>query len=127
MPATSTVKALLLFALTPLAVGAQTTVAGNMSLFSDATVSSPATVISGLTASPDANTIVLSWTTNYASSTQASCGGMNSLPDASQNSVTSHVMPVPQLTPSTSYTCTVCSGTACQNIGAMTTAVPAST
>lgn len=91
------------------------------------TPSGPAPTIGGVSASPDANTIVFSWGTSIAASTSASCGSHNSPNDASQNSVTSHVIPVPGLLPSTSYTCQVCSNGACQTINATTSAYATST
>ncbi len=83
--------------------------------------------ISALTQSPDANTVVLSWTTNAAASTSASCGSSAAPSDALQNSVTSHQIAVPQLTPSTTYSCQVCSGGACQSIASTTSAYATST
>lgn len=113
---------LLLFS-APLA--AQVTVGGNSSVKGSITTGGP--VISGLTESADANSVVLTWTTDVVSTTYAYCGSQGSLYDGAQNSVTSHSIPVPQLSPSTVYTCYACSSGSCQSIGATTTANPTST
>lgn len=111
-----------------LQLSAQTAVGGSFKLGGNLGVSnSPIPTISGLSESPDANTVLLSWTTNNPSTTSASCGGLNAPYDASQQNVTSHQIPVPQLSPSTGYTCRVCSGGACQNVSATTQAYAAST
>ena len=83
--------------------------------------------ISGLTSSSDANSIVLQWTTSGAASSSASCGAEGALPDPAQAAVTSHELPVAGLSPSTGYTCTVCSNGACQNISPATASAPSST
>ncbi len=89
--------------------------------------SGPTATISSLSAGSDANTIVLSWNTDIAANTSASCGSHNSLYDASQDSVTSHLIPVPGLLPSTGYACQACSNGTCQSINATTMAYATST
>ena len=106
---------------------AQTAVTGGVSLNAGTELTTVAPTISSLSQSPDANSVVLGWTTSAASSTSASCGSLTAPYDASQNSVTSHTIAVPQLTPSTAYTCKACSGSTCQTISATTTASPATT
>lgn len=83
--------------------------------------------ISALTASPDANTIVLSWTTSVASDSKASCSTHQSPDNGVAAASTSHVLAVSGLTPSTGYTCTVQSGVTTQNVSSTTTALPATT
>lgn len=86
--------------------------------------------ISGVTASPDANTVVLTWTTNAPSTSTASCGGEQAADNGSPESlacVTNHQAVVAGLSPSTEYNCTVQSGLAAQTIRATTTAYAPST
>jgi hypothetical protein len=111
----------------PIPLLAQTVVGGKVALGGKIATTVATPVISSLTESPDANTVLLSWTTNIPSTTSASCGSFNAPYDASQDSVTSHSIPVPQLTPSTGYTCQACSSGACQTISATTQAYATST
>lgn len=86
--------------------------------------------ITGVTASPDANTVVLTWTTNDPSTSTASCGSEQAADNGSPESlacVTNHQAIVAGLSPSTAYNCTVQSGTEAQTIRATTTAYAPST
>lgn len=83
--------------------------------------------ISGLTASPDANTVVLQWTTNLASNSTGSCGGEQAADNGVQTAVTSHEVVIAGLSPSTGYTCTAGSASTTQNVSATTTAQASST
>lgn len=108
-------------------LSAQATAGGKIALGGKIKITVGQPVISALAESPDANSVLLSWTTNVPANTSASCGGLNAPYDASQNSVTSHQIPVPQLAPSSGYTCRVCSSGTCQTISASTAAYAAST
>lgn len=88
-----------------------------------------APVISAVTQTSDANTVVLAWTTSIASDSRAHCGSQESHDDGapSQAAVTNHLITVSGLSPSTGYTCTVQSGSSTQTIAATTTALATST
>lgn len=83
--------------------------------------------ISNLIASPDANTIVLSWTTSIASDSYGSCGGIQSQDNGVATASTSHVLAISGLTPSTGYSCTAKSGITIQTVSSTTTALSIST
>jgi hypothetical protein len=89
--------------------------------------SQPVTVISALAQSVDANTVVLTWTTDIASDSRGHCGTHESPDDGVQSGVTSHVLAVAGLAPSTLYSCTIQSGSTTQAIAATTSALAAST
>lgn len=86
-----------------------------------------APTISALTQSVDANTVVLNWTTSVASDSRASCGTEQSPDNGIDAAATSHSVVVAGLTPSTTYTCTVQSGSKTATISATTNALPATT
>lgn len=83
----------------------------------------PVTVISSVTASPDANTVVLSWTTDISADSRASCGSQQSHSNGDAAAATSHTITVSGLTPSTAYTCTVQSGSTTATVSSTTTAL----
>lgn len=87
----------------------------------------PVTVISALTQSVDANTVVLTWTTDVTSDTRAACGTHQSPDNGIAAASTSHIIGIAGLTPSTGYTCIVQSGSTTQSISATTSALAAST
>jgi len=83
--------------------------------------------ISAVTQSTSATTVVLQWTTSIASDSRGNCGSEEAVDDGIQSGVTSHEIIVAGLSPSTSYTCTVVSGTTTATITATTTALAATT
>lgn len=87
----------------------------------------PRPTISGLSASTDASTIVLTWTTNQPANTSATCGSLHSIYDSSQDHVTTHTIVVPGLLSSTKYKCTASSDGANASVRARTNAFRAST
>lgn len=90
---------------------------------------SPPVVISSLTESADATTVVLQWTTNVTTNSTASCGSENAAdnPVTTNANTTTHENVVAGLSPSTGYTCTVTSDYATQTISATTSALATST
>ena len=123
-------KRFLIFLLS-LPLAAQTSVGGKVALGGSYQMDNgQKPVISALsvvTSANDANSVVLSWTTDINANTSASCGGFMAPHDALQNRVTAHEIAVPQLSPSNSYTCQACSSGTCSTISASTNANATST
>jgi len=117
--------------------GSTTPTVENSCYLSTATVPATFPTISSLTASPDAHTIVATWTTASLSSSSLACGTVsgsrtiNAVDNGIQMGVCAHENVVEGLTPSTLYYCQASStnaeGTAMQTFTATTTALPSTT
>lgn len=82
----------------------------------------PAQVISGLSYSPSATTIVATWYTSGQSNSALSCGGKAAVDNNVQASTTFHQAIVTGLTPATLYACSVASGATSSTAQNVTTA-----
>jgi Alpha-L-arabinofuranosidase B, catalytic len=67
-------------------------------------------VISNITFSPDATTIIGSWSTNAPSNSIMTCNGKNDNTNGAQTNVTFHQVPVTGMIPGSTVSCTVTSG-----------------